>query len=70
MPDINDIWDDDEDAKMTRGISNERDSGFLWFLETSYGYITPRGFLEHVSFLVKFPSAWLGFRKSMKTNTQ
>jgi len=55
-------------AKTIRRISNDGDSGFLWFLETSYGYIVPRGFREHLSFAVRFPAAWLGFRKSMKTD--
>ena len=56
-----------EGAKARRRFSRESGSGFLWFLETSYGYINPRGLREHVSFSVGFFPAWFGFRRAMKS---
>ena len=49
-----------------RRFSSEQDSGFLWFAETSYHYISPRGVKEWASFLVRFLPNWVGFRRMMK----
>jgi len=55
-----------DDQKMKRYLSREEDSGFLWFFETSWSYISPKGVREITSFICRFPSAWFGFRKLIK----
>ena len=60
---------DGQSTPWKRRISREDDSGFLWFLETSYQYMMPRGFHEHVSFLARFPGCWIGFRRSMRSHS-
>lgn len=37
----------------------------LWFVETSYGYVNPRGLLGHIKFIVELPFAAHRFLKSM-----
>jgi len=51
---------------MKRYISNESDAGVLWFFETSYNYINPRGILGHMLFAFQLPMATLKFCRSMK----
>ena len=55
-------------AQWKRRFSSEKGHGFLWFAETSYHYISPRGMREWVSFLVRFPKTWVGFNRSMKAD--
>jgi hypothetical protein len=38
----------------------------LWFVETSYGYVNPRGVLEHLKFVFDLPRASFKFLKSMR----
>ena len=55
-----------------RHISNEEDSGFLWFLEESYQFIKPVGFSQHYKFLKDFLPSWRMYRDLMEiesTNT-
>ncbi len=40
----------------------------IWFLKTSYGYIHPRGILDHLRFVRDFPGAYQRFRGSMKAD--
>jgi len=35
----------------------------MWFITTSYSYVNPRGVMEHVSFVARFPrAAWIYWR--------
>ena len=38
----------------------------IWFIRTSYGYINPNGFVEHLQFVVDLPGAYIRFRSSMR----
>jgi len=59
-----------EDKRTIRRISSEGEFGFLWFLETSYGYMNPRGVLEHLSFAARFIGVYLEYRRAMKVEDQ
>lgn len=58
--------DSEADTDVKRYISKEGGSGILWFIETSYNYANPRGFVEHCSFLYKIPSKIRKFKQIMK----
>ena len=55
----------DSNGQWKRRFSSESGHGFLWFAETSYHYITPRGFKEWASFIARFPKTYLCFRRDM-----
>ena len=55
----------DTNSKWVRRFSSEKGHGFLWFAETSYHYISPRGFKEWISFIYRFPKTYLCFRRDM-----
>jgi hypothetical protein len=38
----------------------------VWFVLTSYQYIHPTGFSEHVKFIRDLPGAYMRFRQTMK----
>ena len=62
--DIDQITFPPEDKKTKPWFPNG--NGFLWFVETSWHYMTPRGFIEILSFLIRLPAVWLNFRKQMQ----
>jgi hypothetical protein len=41
-------------------------AGFLWFAETSWHYMSPRGAKEHLYFFTRLLPNYFGFRASMK----
>ena len=42
----------------------------IWFLWTSYKYIDPLGFRQHVSFFARLPGATWRFNRSMRFQRQ
>jgi len=45
-------------------------TGILWFMETSWHYINPRGLKEVIQFIVGFLGAYRRFRNSMSKRAQ
>lgn len=61
-----DLFLPDNNNKPRKQYFKCSDRPLLWFIETSYGYINPRGLLEHVNFIVRLPRAAHGFLKIMR----
>lgn len=47
-------------------INMEGETEMKWFVKTSYGYINPRGLIEHVIFAYRLPKAWMSYSKIMR----